>query len=393
MQSMPTPFKQWLINIGIAVGVVVATDAGLAQIYNHFSDGCRPDLIDRSDEYRISSPIYHHDLAKNIRLDGAWGKICYTFRTNSLGFRDAIPRSVSPLPKSQRILFIGDSFIEGLGVAFEDTSVGIISNRLRSRKIEVLNAAVVSYSPAIYYRKVKYILEEAHIMFDYLVVFLDISDIEDEAEFYWIDDDDRVSSTQRVPERWHRTRRNDQHLKQQGNLPARLRIKNFLKDNSVLIRFGDLVKDTLEAKLITGKEPATEMELATGRARALWTVDDELFASYGAKGLRRASENMDRLLDIVRKHGIDLIVVVYPWPDQIINRDLNSRQVSFWQAWAKERKVQFIDLFPTFISVKDGEATIREYFIPGDVHWNESGNRLVAESFLKYYDQRAHQGN
>ncbi len=149
-----------------------------------------------------------------------------------------------------------------------------------------------------------------------------------------------------------------------------------------------------EAKeLATEKEHPTEKELATGRARALWTVDDGLFASYGAKGLRRASENIDRLLGIVRKHGIDLIVVVYPWPDQIINRDLNSRQVSFWQAWAKERNVQFVNLFPAFISDKDGEATIREYFFPGDVHWNESGHRLVAESFLTEYERRAHHDN
>ena len=239
----------------------------------------------------------------------------------------------------------------------------------------------------------KYILEEAHISFDHLVVFLDISDIEDEAKIYWIDDDDRVNITERESERWHETRRKNQPLKQPSDLPAEIRIKKFLKDNSILIRFVVLIKDTLKTKLAKKKNSVMENELGTGKARALWTVDDRLFASYGAKGLRRASENMDRLLDVVRKYGIDLTVVVYPWPDQIINRDLNSRQVSFWQAWAKGRNVEFVNLFPAFISDKDGEATIREYFFPGDVHWNEFGHRLVAERFLRYYEKRAHQGN
>lgn len=392
---MPTPFKQWIINIGIAVGVVVASDVTLAQVFKHFFDGRPLDSIDRSHHLvRISSPIYHHDLEKNIQLEYIfWGKYRYPYRTNSLGFRDAIQRLVSPQPKSRRILFIGDSFTEGIGVAFEDTFDGIISNRLSSRKIETLNAAVVSYSPAIYYRKVKYILEEAHISFDHLVVFLDISDIEDEAKIYWIDDDDRVNITERESERWHETRRKNQPLKQPSDLPAEIRIKKFLKDNSILIRFVVLIKDTLKTKLAKKKNSVMENELGTGKARALWTVDDRLFASYGAKGLRRASENMDRLLDVVRKYGIDLTVVVYPWPDQIINRDLNSRQVSFWQAWAKGRNVEFVNLFPAFISDKDGEATIREYFFPGDVHWNEFGHRLVAERFLRYYEKRAHQGN
>ena len=129
---------------------------------------------------------------------------------------------------------------------------------------------------------------------------------------------------------------------------------------------------------------------------------DELFYHYtdsaGLYGIIDSSEL--RFTDVVflndaqeLKYGINLIVVVYPWPDQIINRDLNSRQVSFWQAWAKGRNVQFVNLFPAFISDKDGEATIREYFIPGDVHWNESGHRLVAEKFLRFYEMRPHEGS
>jgi lysophospholipase L1-like esterase len=297
------------------------------------------------------------------------------------------------MPDSQRILFIGDSFTEGIGVEFEDTFVGIIGKKLSYDSIEILNAGVSSYSPAIYYRKTKYLLEETNISFDSLVVFLDISDIEDEAEFYWIDDD-RVIGTDRVPQVWLGMRKSGRTIKQEIALHASNSIGNAAVYNSIIVCLGYLVKSNITIIPDSGEERSEQDdELGTGKLRALWTVNDALFTSFGAKGLRRGRENMDRLLDVLKRYDIDLTVVVYPWPDQIIEQDLHSRQVSFWRAWAEERGVQFIDLFPVFVSEKDGEATIRENFLPGDVHWNEAGHRLVAERFLKAYERKARQGD
>jgi hypothetical protein len=401
--SRGTRLKNWLANVGLLVGTVVVTDVFLAQVFGHFSDVCRGEIDEGWVNPGIASPIYHHDLAKNLEFEAGWGSIRYPFRTNSLGFRDASTRSVPARSESQRILFIGDSFTEGVGVAFENTFVGIIGDELRSKKINVFNAGVISYSPTIYYSKTKYLIEEAKFEFDRLVVFLDISDIQDDAEYYYLDAQNRVKSTDKVRLWWspqaHRDRNseNDQPLR---------KLKRNLKENSIVVCLGDLIKDSVEEQLLPRNETAaqnaqvkltleevlfskyglTDFPGVTGKVRSLWTVDEELFASYGAKGLRRASENMDRLVDVVRKNGIDITLVVYPWPDQIVNREINSRQVSFWKAWAKERNVRFIDLFPAFISEEAAEATIRKYFIPGDIHWSESGHRLVAESFLNNYE-------
>jgi lysophospholipase L1-like esterase len=95
-------------------------------------------------------------------------------------------------------------------------------------------------------------------------------------------------------------------------------------------------------------------------------------------------ENMDRLAELVREHGIALTVVVYPWPTQIARKDRDSRQVRFWRDWARERGVRFVDLFPGFVTTDDArnEQTIRDLFIQDDFHWNPEGHRRVAELFL-----------
>ena len=92
---------------------------------------------------------------------------------------------------SRRILLIGNSFAEGIGMNFEDTFAGQLyrAGQERSEKIEFLNAGVVSYSPSIYYKKIKHLIESG-LQFDEVVLFSDTSDVTDEATSYFCIDDD-----------------------------------------------------------------------------------------------------------------------------------------------------------------------------------------------------------
>ena len=123
----------------------------------------------------------------------------------------------------------------------------------------------------------------------------------------------------------------------------------------------------------------------TNKTKVRWTVDDALFESTGRPGLQKAKALMDRLHAFLTERGLSLTVAVYPWPDQIVERDLDSRQVRFWKHWTKERGAGFIDLFPYFIDGRDPAAVIRQYFIPYDVHFNSAGHALVAKAFLENY--------
>ena len=76
-----------------------------------------------------------------------------------------------------------------------------------------------------------------------------------------------------------------------------------------------------------------------------------------------------------------MTVVVYPWPDQVASGDRDSKHVAFWREWSAEAGARFVDLFPAFFEEPAGEV-LGKYFVPGDVHYNEEGNRLIAREFL-----------
>ena len=319
--------------------------------------------------YRSKSDIYHHDLKPNVSSDGAiWGGNQYTVHTNSLGFKSDSIKSIPALADHPRILFIGDSFTEGLGIEHAETFVGRIEAALAKEGVEVFNAGVSSYSLVIYWRKTKYLIEEVGLQFEDLVVYLDISDIEDEAKFYRLTDQGAVERIKREPAGVNR----DEDA--QSGWSA----KRLLRNGTVFTYF--LINATHDA--LYGREDSKK--LSSGRARARWTVDDKLYEAYGQEGLARAAENMTRLYELLSKHGIRLTIAVYPWPDQIVSNDIESIQVSYWKKWAQARDVPVLNYFPCFVKGDGGDAVLDEYFIPGDVHWNERGHRLIAENFLRF---------
>ena len=70
--------------------------------------------------------------------------------TNSLAMRDSENRQISLESQSKRVLLIGDSMIEGLGVDYDDSVAGNLQKIWQATGVEVLNAGVVSYSPHLY---------------------------------------------------------------------------------------------------------------------------------------------------------------------------------------------------------------------------------------------------
>ena len=106
--------------------------------------------------WRIPSDIYHHDLMPNINVIEPWGfSLKKKLITNSLGFRDFEQKKVTKYSKKKRLLLIGDSAIEGAGYDYEHTIGGLLQNFLK-KDYEVLNSAVGSYSPSIYYKKINH---------------------------------------------------------------------------------------------------------------------------------------------------------------------------------------------------------------------------------------------
>jgi len=321
--------------------------------------------------YRKQDPVFHHTLSRNIDFDQAeWGRHYYTIHTNSLGFKDSEVRNIPLKSSKTRILLIGDSYTEGVGVEFKDTFAGILQRTLAQNDIEVLNAAVSSYSPIIYFRKTQYLLETAGLEFDHLIVFIDLSDMEDEAKGYKFDQQGNVVSRQTIAA-VGKTGKDRQTVEKKTSF------KEFISQNTILL--GRL--RNLSGWLRNNLRP---WEKSLNQRRGMWTLDDKLYAEYAETGLALADQHMSQLKTLLDQHGISLTVVVYPWPDQIYHHDIDSRQVQHWQKWSNRNKAGFINLFPAFINNKlSPEQTIKTLFIQGDVHWNNKGHQLIASRLLE----------
>ncbi len=347
----------------VVVVVVLVSDFVLTGAYHLFKYGTIHKYADRR-ALREQSPIFHHTLKANgQQQEQKWGHLSSPLYTNSLGFKDRRIREVPLESSSYRFLFIGDSFTEGIGVEYEKTFVGLVDSALASEHVEVLNAAVSSYSPTIYFKKVGYLIQTVKLDFDHLFVFLDISDIEDEIKRYELHGGHVV-----------------------GLVSQASRIKDFVYEYTGLMKNMWMLFVNIQKIIAPDHEDLRspeERQYGINQQKSLWTVNDQIFQEYGHRGLEKAGYHLDLLHRLLQQHHKSMTIAVYPWPDQIVHKDLHSRQVTFWEEWANERSVSFFNFFPTFITPEaDSKQFISQYFIEGDVHWNELGHMVMAEELL-----------
>lgn len=330
-------------------------------------------------QYRIQHPYYNHTLLENYDGYGKWGAEKYRVCTDALGMKTSCNRS-DEINKHYDIAFIGDSFTEAIGMPYEKSFVGMYAQN--NQGIRVANLGVSSYSPVIYLKKTEWFLKQG-IHFDHMVVFIDISDIQDEASSYYKElENGSIKSTagiQEIPG---------------VNRSGMMAVKNFVRRHFYL--FTTMYKNS--AKLIrpTPSE-APKQEGIFDLQRSRWTYDSqsEGYGELGVQGgIDKAVDYMDRLHDLLERHDIRLSVGVYPWPAQLKELENSSAinlQSRIWQEFCLDKCEYFIDLFPKFaelVANKGAESVYHDHYIAGDVHFNEKGNALIFSALRETFDSQ-----
>ena len=312
-------------------------------------------------------PVFHHGFLPNASGKG-YG--CEKVFTNSIGFKDKEINEITKINDNQRILFIGDSFTEGVGLNYETTFVGIIDEAYSKHNIDILNAGRSSYSPIIYWRKIKFLIEDENLKFDKLFVFLDISDPFDELRY----DLDKTLNVVDVTFE-EKNEAEKENIKNLNVYLKKLIKKNFIISFYILNFFHDL--------LVNFKYDQKEWYISTNLPYERWTVNDDLFNEYGSQGLKKMEKYMDKLYNLSIKYNFEINVAVYPRPTQVWEGDLNSIQVEYWQNWASKRNINFINYFPDFVKInqskKEKYKILKTYYLLGDPHFNMEGNQIIAK--------------
>jgi hypothetical protein len=322
-------------------------------------------------------------LQPNCSTIRAWGKERYALNVNSQGFRDEKVRQVPLTDPRPRILMLGDSFTESMG-PWNEGFVGRIAAKFP--QYEILNGGVGGYSPSNYLNTARIALNSG-LQFDEAIVFIDISDVQDEAALvHDIDDSGAVvlARHQYHYQSWY----SDLRL----FVIHHLVLTNYLWElvERTLVKFGYYHLDhgfngnifDLDRSGWTYRKVAENKPFELG------------FAPLGVEeGIAKEKRKMDLLYQDLAQRNIPISVVVYPWPAQLIYDNVDSREVRIWREWCQGRCKRFITAFPEFFADKQrcpptepGCWYLKDYFF-GDIHLSAGGNAIVADDVSKSLEQ------
>jgi hypothetical protein len=317
---------------------------------------------------RAAQDAYHHGMAPLRKSQERWGDSDYVLTTNSLGFKDSETRDVSLETDRYRIVFIGDSFTEGIGYPYDLTFVGQIDKALTDQGIEVLNAGVVSYSPKLMFLKLDHLLRVVGLRCNELAMFIDCSDAIDEIDYSKI---------------------RFEELKERGLVPENMEFAELHKGPQHWYEYSLLYRTVARTlfkadpwKRITYVNRSTGREFAHYGQRSDWAHDQGLFESWANEGLESAAFYVSKIRALGEEFGFKMSICIYPWPKEIrLGKDY-SLNVQFWTYYCKKHDVPIIDLYPAFTTGLPPKEIVNAFFIPEDSHWNEAGHRHVAEQWL-----------
>jgi hypothetical protein len=363
--------KIWVVVFLVSGALWLTIDFLVGQrLLDAFSISAQVDKIEK--KYRIEDSVIHHTLAPSFDGRGRWGGYDYRVCTNAYGFKSPCGQSSSEsYSKHYDIAFIGDSFTEGIGLPYEETFVGLIAKA--EPNLMIANLGVSSYAPSIYLAKLKKLLDEG-FCFREVVAYIDIGDIQDEAISYR-----------------HGVRVVDDLVPGMGgslNYLEKTKASNAIKATArqllPLTSFGwHLIKVFLENPSDVGVG-----HLDPQYQRGSWTYNDksEGYGDIGVNGaVDKAIDKMSMLYQILAMRGIKLSIAVYPWPQQILYDQQESRQVKIWKKFCETRCAHFYNSFPSFFAIAERLGkyeAIDSLYIHGDVHHSAAGAKLIADDYL-----------
>ena len=338
--------------------------------------------------HRIKSYYYHHDFRPNASFIDHWGYEKNQVNTNNLGFKDEKIRDIKF--KNKNILFIGDSFTEGVGLKFEDSFTGIISKKITKTDIntEVLNAAVQSYSPSIYLSKIYHLIERKKFPITHIVLMMSGGDMSD--DYYRYLDVDKKYIVNHIDT-------NNKYI---------INFNNFYKSNTLLYQFiaritpfkviPDLIKsffkkdnnknqlDKKNQLLNMSNQEILNLEMLYRKDYSyLYNKDD--FNKWGKKAISKSVGNLKRIIEITNKKNIKLTILYAEEPTLILKKPtqetLNYLLQEFKNLETANVEFHYINEYDSIFN--DNFEAYKELFFIGDIHWNKKGNKVVADEILR----------
>ena len=341
-------------------------------------------IVEQTRGFRLvpSESMHHRSPADIARRDNTGAFIT----TNSDGFRTHWTKD-SFRTQRERIALIGDSFAFGFGVDDKQTAPYFLEHELRGRlgrdDIGVLNAGTISWSPLTQRNAFRELVKDYDPTVTLLL--LDATDVGDDYKYAL---DILPGSDPENPRFTDDTVRTESRF---ALLELAAPLLEILRAPLVVLnRFGDESADT-------GASHAFRLEVGGKVETNRWFILKHPLSETRPYFEKTLSYVRDIARD-VEASGSEFVLIVPPryfhWNDAECPNDWNLGQrkrnephemayFEFFEEAARNESFPIVSLLPAF------QATDRfPLVLPNDAHWNEDGNRFVAETLADLLIER-----
>ena len=342
---------------------------------------------------RVFNKDYNYTFNKLVNFNSQYyGKI-YKISTNDLGFRDD---SSKPLDREKNYsIVIGDSFVEGVGLEYKDTIVGLLNNNFTLKNNhKFLNAGVASYSSYIYLKKIKNVIENNDdLKIKNVIILLDKSDVLDDEKYF-----DKPQFFKNTKGKFVNQRKVDFYKDLMELSFWRFFTKQTISGKTVKL-FTDSVEgffSNIGKRISLAKKlNKSFFEISNLEIKAIKSINNrpyiktwfegERWENKSKKNIKFSIENINKLKKFLDNRNIELTVILYPWSFEIEDKEVRDRYLDFIIPLLENDKIKNLSVYGEFLKGNIYE-TIGKNFIYNDVHFNGNGYKIIADRisiFLK----------
>ena len=330
---------------------------------------------------RVYNKDYKYTFKKNSEFDAKYNNY-YKIYTNDLGFRDSKVKKIDRT--KEYTIVIGDSFVEGVTLLYDETIVGQLSKKVN---LNFLNAGVSSYSSYIYLKKIiKIIDENPDLLIKDIIVLFDKSDMRDDLEYF-----NKPKYFENTKIKRANKRKNDFYKDLKELNFFRFYKKQTMSGKALDIAFGaleDFLGNLRNMNVMAKNTNKSFFDVSYNVAKSIRSIEnrkwlaqlllDEQWEEKGKKSINFAIDNMNELNFFLKKKNINLYIVLYPWSFEIYNKELRERYLSYTTNKLSENKLSQVICYEPFLTGETYQI-IYENFIYSDVHYNAAGYKKLAK--------------
>ena len=291
--------------------------------------------------------------------------------TDEFGFRTM--DSAEKEFKEKKIFLLGDSFTFGVGLEYEDTFSGLLE--INQSDYRFFNFAVPSYSPTVYSYKLKKILEKK-IIPDKVILFLDITDIHDEAGRWTFNRN--INKPELITNEVFNKNKKDNF--KHRNFKITTQLASILNLNLRILRS--------ELRNIFQEKTETNLTMNTFQGQFIFKNEKDLDSNFWSEGMinkgsNNIVKNIDTISKILKKNNSDFYLVIYPWAETLVYGQDFFNWSEFGKKLCSNEKCKFIDTLQVFEQYKiNNKNWMTDLYFPNDIHFTKLGSEIIFNELI-----------